>query len=207
MEHTCRNPPFKTGQSLTDGPTDKLFNACFCFTVSHKKKCFNVLLFLQQAEGWTYARYCFKMTMIVLDLSFPVGFQSMSQANLCFVSPQSMGSALLSLSLWIVKVRHLAFLPPLGSQTSHAAASQECQLWQSWHSRRNRWGIWWRCDESPAPWSPSTHIQVNTKREEEVLQQHPCNYGVVSVCQALTVNKNAHQLWQTQFKGNSNKIH
>ena len=51
----------------------------------------------------------------------------------------------------------IAGLPPEGSRRSHAAASPECQPSQSWHSRRNRWGIWWRCDELPAPWNPGTH--------------------------------------------------
>lgn len=63
-----------------------------------------------------------------------------------------------------------AGLPPEGSRRSRAAASLECQPSQSWHSRRNRWGIWWRCDESPAPWNPGTHTQT-TQYEEEVQQQ------------------------------------
>lgn len=48
-------------------------------------------------------------------------------------------------------------LPPEGSQRSHAPASPESQPSQSWHNRRNQWEIWWRCDESPAPWNPETH--------------------------------------------------
>lgn len=88
-------------------------------------------------------------------------------------------------------MRKMVFLPPGESRRSRAPSSQMCPPSQSWCSRRSRWGIWWRCGESPAPWSP---VKDTDSRVSSIFPTPPTRPGLQHLVPPVLPDMSLHVL-------------